>query len=216
MDATYLYVDRERRHTTDRPLREGADDVGNDEQLSMDLGVPVEKTGWNKWVDPKRHAGQVRKFLDRAGLPALPEEPWDFESHEACEINDMIRTILPDLESVSQPENADIVDQLVCFAGECFIQYLDARWIDLTNIPLGYNDSKSVSIYDGIKPGLAFEFEDWNAFTANLLVEFVVANEFIELYELPSVGFWKLRKGNEFGSTFSDLSSELAGRPPFM
>ncbi|WP_433658274.1 hypothetical protein ACQPW1_40460 [Nocardia sp. CA-128927] len=190
--------------------------MSDDEQLTMDLDVNAEQSEWATWVDRDRHAAQVRNFLSRAGLPPLPEEPWDFESHEICGVNDMIRKILPDLESVSQPENADIVDQLVCFTGECFVQYLDARWVDLSNIPPGYNDSERVSIYDGIRPGLVFEFENWKTFTANLFVEFIVENEFIELYELASVGFWLLRGDNDLGQSFADLGAESTGQPPFV
>ncbi|MFB8281872.1 hypothetical protein [Nocardia colli] len=190
--------------------------MGNDEQLSMDLGVPVKQSEWDKWVDRERHAAQVKIFLKRAGLPELPQEPWDFESHEICGVNEMIQEILPDLASVTQPENADIIDQLVCFTGECFVRYLDARWIDLTDIPPGYNDTDNVSIYRNVKPGLAFPYPNWTTFTANILVEFVIENEFIELYELASVGYWLLRGDNDLGQSFSDMGAESTGQPPFI
>ncbi|MEU2104414.1 hypothetical protein [Nocardia sp. NPDC019255] len=188
--------------------------MGNDEQLTIDLGVPVERTEWGKWVDPDRRAAQVRKFLERAGFSALPPEPWDFESREAIQISDMIVEIFPNMESVKLPENADVTDQLVCFIGECFIRYLDARWIDLTDMPPGYNDFAGILIYDDIRPGMAFRFPDWKTCTAELLVKFVVEQEFIALMELVSVAFWRLRKDD--GPLFSDLSANLSDHPPFL
>ncbi|MEW1739350.1 hypothetical protein AB0346_25715 [Nocardia beijingensis] len=188
--------------------------MGNDEQLTIDLGVPVERTEWGKWVDPERRAAQVRKFLDRAGFSALPPEPWDFESDEAVQVSDMIVKMLPDVEAITLPENSDIVDQLVCFIGECFIRYLDARWLDLTDMPPGYNDCEGASIYDDIRPGVAFKFEDWNTCTAELLVRFVVEREFIALLELVSVAFWRLRKDD--APFFSELITNFPGYPPFM
>ncbi|MET8873104.1 hypothetical protein [Nocardia sp. NPDC004604] len=54
--------------------------MGNDDRLSMDLGVPAERTEWAKWVDPDRRAAQVRKFLEQIGFPDRPLTPWEFES----------------------------------------------------------------------------------------------------------------------------------------
>jgi hypothetical protein len=187
--------------------------VGNDEQLTMDLGVPVEQTEWGKWVDPARRLVQVRKLLDRAELPALPPEPWDFESDEAVQISDMIAEIFPNLEAVTIPANVDNVDQLVCFIGEWFIQYVDARWIDLTEMPSGYNDCEDISIYDDIKPGIAFKFQDWKTCTAELLVKFVIEHEFISIIELVSVAFWRLRKDD--APLLSELSTNFSDHPPF-
>ncbi|BDT96354.1 hypothetical protein IFM12275_63300 [Nocardia sputorum] len=188
--------------------------MGNDEQIIMDLGVPVEQAKWGIWVAPDRHAAQVRKFLDRAGLPALPQEPWDFESDEADQISDKIAELFPDVKAVTLPENADNVDQLVCFIGEWFIRYLDARWLDLADMPPGYNDCEDFSIYDDIKPGIAFKFQGWKTCTAELLVYFVVEHEFIDIIELVSVAFWRLRKGST--PLFSELSTNFSGHPPFM
>lgn len=185
-----------------------------DSQLSMDLGVSAEPTEWDKWVDQGRHKAQARKILDRAGLPALPPEPWDFEKEESLRLNGAVDEILPDFQAVSLPGNADIVDQVACLAGAWFVQYLDARWIDLTKFPRGYNDSKQVSVYDRINPGLSFKFDGWTTFTANLLVEFIVENEFLDIIELTSVGFWRLRKDDT--PRFADLSTSFPDHPPFV
>lgn len=188
--------------------------MGTDDQLSMDLGVEVELTAWDKWVDAERRATQARKLCKRAELPALPQEPWDFESSEVIQLSETIAELFPDMEAVTLPENADNADQLVCLIGEWCIRYLDARWIDLTKIPTGYNDCE-LSIYGDVKPGIAFKFEGWKACSAELLVQFVVENEFIDMAELVSVAFWRLRK-DEGGPLFSDLSTGFPDHPPFM
>ncbi|MCP2276931.1 hypothetical protein SAMN04244553_4051 [Nocardia amikacinitolerans] len=189
--------------------------MGTDDQLSMDLGVEVELTAWDRWVDPERHAAQARELCNRAALPAMPQEPWDFESREVIQLSETIGELLPDLEAVTLPENADTVDQLVCLIGEWFVRYLDARWIDLNKIPSGYNDCE-LSIYRDVKPGIAFKFDGWKACSAALLVQFVVENEFINIAELVSVAFWRHRRADEGGFLLSELRTSLPDHPPFI
>ncbi|WP_280427195.1 hypothetical protein [Nocardia brasiliensis] len=186
-----------------------------DDQLSMDLGVTAEQTAWGTWADPERRKAQVRKLLVRAELPAaLPVEPWDFESDEAAQLSETIAELFPDLDAVRRPENADTVDQLVCLIGELFVQYLDARWLDLTGMPAGYNDCDDLTIYDEIKPGIAFTFANWTTCTADLLVCFVVENEFVNIVELVHVGFWRLHKDDV--PSFAEIGTGyFSEHPPF-
>ncbi|WP_231951902.1 hypothetical protein [Nocardia terpenica] len=191
--------------------------VGNDEQLGMDLDLDVEESAWAKWVDPQRHAAQARKFLQRAELPALPPEPWDFESDEASQINDVVAELFPDIEAMYLPDNADLVDQLVCFTGEWFVKYLDAQWIDIAkykDMPSGYNDCGDKHFYPGIEPGIAFKFEGWKTCSAEFLTEYIIENEFISIIELVSVSFWRLRK--EGAPSFSEARQDFPYHPPFM
>ncbi|MFI6958691.1 hypothetical protein ACIBJI_35150 [Nocardia sp. NPDC050408] len=188
--------------------------MGNDDQLGLDLVVDVKPNAWVTWVEPQRRTAQVRKLLNRAELPALPSEPWDFESDEAIQINDVIAELFPDITAATLSENADLVDQLVCFLGEWFIRYLDAQWCDLTDMPSGYNYCKDMSIYDDIKPGIAFKFMDWKTCTAECLVKFVIEHEFLDIVELVSVGFWRLHKDG--GPLFSDLGESFPDHPPFV
>ncbi|WP_024799365.1 hypothetical protein [Nocardia sp. BMG51109] len=187
----------------------------DDEQIGLDISVDVEPSAWAAWADPQRQSAQTRKFLKRAGLPALPAEPWDFESDEAVEISDMIAERFPDIKDVTIPENSDLVDQLVCFTGEWFIRYLDARWCDLTDMPPGYNDCPDVTIYGDIKPAIVFPFRDWKTCTADFLVKYVVENEFLNLVELVSVAYWRLRK-DDGSPSFSELRTTLPDHPPFV
>ncbi|WP_330249663.1 hypothetical protein OG874_25500 [Nocardia sp. NBC_00565] len=185
--------------------------MGNDEQLGLDF--EIEQTEWGKWVDSQRRATQVRKLLNRAELPALPSEPWDFESDEAVQISDVIAELFPDIKDAALSESADLLDQLVCFTGEWFVRYLDAQWCNLTDMPSGYNDCKDMSIYDGIKPGIAFKFENWTTCTAELLAKYVIEHEFLDIVELVSVAFWRLRKDGS--PLFSELSTNFPDHPPF-
>lgn len=123
-------------------------DVG-DEQLSMDLGV--EQTAWGKWVDPERHATQVRKFLDLAGLDDLPPELWPEDSPELQRLNDICRRLFPDSETPYLPNNQDGTDSFICFFGACFVKYMDGEWIDHTEYgPDG-------SFYsEGVNPALRY------------------------------------------------------------
>ncbi|RJO72172.1 hypothetical protein D5S18_23690 [Nocardia panacis] len=188
-----------------------------DEQIGFDFGVDVaERTAWETWVDSKRRAAQIRKLLGRAGLPALPSEPWDFESDNAIQVSEVIAELFPDMESVTLPANADRIDQLACFIGEWFVRYLDAQWVDLAkhkDTPAGYNDYDGFSFYNGIKPAVAFGFAGWKTCTAELLVKYVVETEFLNIVDLVAPAYWKLRK--EDGS-FADLRRNLPDHPPFL
>ncbi|WP_040829461.1 hypothetical protein [Nocardia jiangxiensis] len=153
--------------------------MGEDEQLGMDLGVPVERTAWARWVDPDRRGGQLRKFLDRIGLPDLPEQAWEFESAEASRIGEVIAEVFPDIETATAPENADLADQLVCFVGECFVRYAGAQWYDQARYSQTRewtDDLEYVSLYEGIEPAVAFTAEsgDSSSYTAGYLVSYTV------------------------------------------
>ncbi|WP_067795553.1 hypothetical protein [Nocardia beijingensis] len=104
--------------------------VGNDEQLTIDLGVPVEQTEWGKWVDPDRRKAQAQKFMDHAGISRIPSEPWPEDSAEVKRLDPIVAELFPDMATAMAPENADMVDAFICFVGECFIRFAGARWFD--------------------------------------------------------------------------------------
>ncbi|MFI6997040.1 hypothetical protein [Nocardia sp. NPDC050175] len=123
--------------------------MSDDEQLTMDLGV--ERTDWGKWVAPERQAVQVRKFLEYAGLDALPPKLWPEDSPELQRLNDTCRELFPDSDMPYRPENQDMTDAFICFFGECFVRYVDGEWVDHTE----YGTDKS--FYDGgVNPALRY------------------------------------------------------------
>ncbi|NKY25614.1 hypothetical protein [Nocardia gamkensis] len=128
--------------------------MGNDEQLTMDLGVPVEQTAWGKWVDPDRRAAQVRKFMDYAGIREIPSEPWAEDSAEVERLDSIIADLFPDLATAMRPEKADMTDAFICFIGECFIKYAGAEWIEYKWF------GRDHSFYDHVNPALLFDTLD--------------------------------------------------------
>ncbi|GAB2709676.1 hypothetical protein [Nocardia thraciensis] len=188
----------------------------NDDQLGFDIPVDTttEETPWAMWADPQRQAAQVRKLLTRAELPALPSEPWDFEKDEPNQLNDVVAELFPDLDAVKQ--DADVADQLVCMIGQWFTKYLDATWVDVTGLPTtGINDTTALTLYAGFTPALAFPHPGWKTCTADVFVEYVVANEFLRIVELVGPGYWRLRKAGQGGPLFSELAHD-SDAPPFM
>ncbi|MEU1547450.1 hypothetical protein [Nocardia sp. NPDC005745] len=123
--------------------------MGTDEQLTMDLGVPVEQTEWGKWVDPDRRAAQVRKFLNHAGLQRLPSKLWPEDSPDLDRLNDVCRELFPDPDTPYLPENQDMTDAFICFLGACFEKYVDGEWVDHTE----YGHDKSF-YGGGVNPAL--------------------------------------------------------------
>ncbi|RJO75090.1 hypothetical protein D5S18_17075 [Nocardia panacis] len=147
----------------------------SDEQIGFD--IDVEQTVWGKWVDPARRAAQVRRFLDRIGLSALPPKVWEFESPEASRIGGVIADLFPDTETAVAPENSDVADQFVCFVGECFIRYAGARWYDHARYGRTSEDSdiEPVELYQGIEPGVVFDPDSGSrSYTAGYLVGYTV------------------------------------------
>ncbi|MGW5374836.1 hypothetical protein ACWESM_05310 [Nocardia sp. NPDC003999] len=127
--------------------------VGNDEQLTMDLGVPVEQTEWGKWVDPDRRAAQVQKFMDYAGIREIPSEPWPEDSAEVERLDSIVAELFPDLATAMAPENADMADAFICFLGELFIRFAGAHWESYKWF------GRENSFYDHINPLLEYGFD---------------------------------------------------------
>ena len=188
-----------------------------DDQLGFDiqLDARAEQTAWDEWVAPQRRGAQVKKFLERAGLPALPPEPWDFESDEAYRINDVVSELFPDIETVKLPENWDLADQLACTIGAWFVQYINAQWCDMTqysHLSGGFNDTRDISLYQNYKPGIVFEFDNWRSCTAEFLVQYVIEDEFLPIIELSSVGFHR----RDSPDSIRKMRYSLPDHPPFM
>ncbi|MEV6321909.1 hypothetical protein AB0M45_12040 [Nocardia sp. NPDC051787] len=139
--------------------------MGNDEQLIMDLGVPVEQTEWGKWVDPARRKAQARKFLDYAGIREIPSEPWPEDSAEVKRLDPIVAELFPDLATAMAPENADMADAFICFIGECFIRFAGAEWVDFEWF------GRENSFYDHVNPALRCETEDEDEFTVWGLID---------------------------------------------
>ncbi|WP_433710487.1 hypothetical protein ACQP2U_29695 [Nocardia sp. CA-084685] len=146
--------------------------MGSDEQFGLDLGVPVEQTEWGKWVEPARRKEQVRKFLDRAGLRAIPAKPWPEGAPELTQLDGVVAELFPDLATAMAPENADIADAFICFLGECFIEFTGAEWIDAPWFGREY------SFYDHVNPALQYGFADAEADTAWGLMKDVAGGNF--------------------------------------
>lgn len=132
--------------------------VGNDEQLGLDF--EVEQTEWGKWVDPDRRAGQVRKFLDYAGLQRIPSKPWPEGSAEVKRLNSIVAGLFPDMATAMAPENADMADAFICFIGECFIKLAGAKWVEFEWF------GRENSFYDHVNPALLMDTYDEDVDTA--------------------------------------------------
>src|SRR6478735_3298262 len=107
--------ERQRNLTGSRTRSDGSGGiiVGSDEQLGLDLGVPVEQTEWGKWVDPHRRKEQVRRFLDRAGLRTIPAKAWPEGAPELTQLDGVVAELFPDLATAMAPENADMADAFI-------------------------------------------------------------------------------------------------------
>ncbi|QIS08204.1 hypothetical protein [Nocardia arthritidis] len=127
--------------------------MGNDEQLSMDLGV--EQTEWGKWVDPQRREAQARKFMEYAGIEGIPAEPWPEDSPEVKRLNPIVAELFPDrVTAATATDTADMVDAFICFIGECFIKFAGAEWVEYKWF------GREHSFYEHVNPALLFDTYD--------------------------------------------------------
>ncbi|MFE7796129.1 hypothetical protein [Nocardia sp. NPDC057440] len=126
----------------------------DDEQMTMDLGVPVEQTAWGKWVDPNRRKAQAQKFMDHTGISRFPSEPWPEGSAEVKRLDPIVAELFPDMATAMSPENTDMVDAFICFIGECFIRFAGAEWIEYKWF------GREKSFYDHVNPALRFDTLD--------------------------------------------------------
>ncbi|WP_069166646.1 hypothetical protein [Nocardia altamirensis] len=128
--------------------------MGHDEQqIVLDLGVPVEQTEWGKWVDSDRRMAQVRKFLDYAGLREIPAAPWHEGDPELAKLDAAVADLFPDMATAMEPERADMADAFICFLGECFITFAGAHWEDYEWF------GRENSFYDHVNPLLEYGFD---------------------------------------------------------
>ena len=126
--------------------------MGTDEQLGLDF--EVQRTDWGKWVDPERRAAQARKFMDRAGIARIPDEPWPTNSPEVRRLDGLVTELFPDMETAMNPENADTADSFICFVGECYIKFVRAQWFDFEW------RGRNHSFYDSVNPALRWLEDD--------------------------------------------------------
>ncbi|MGF6888567.1 hypothetical protein ABIA39_007912 [Nocardia sp. GAS34] len=119
------------------------------------------RTPWGTWIDPHRRAGQVRAFLDHIGWTHLPAHLWDDHSPQVEQIGDLLSAWFPTHASLSDRDNTDRADQVVCFLGECMTTYAPGRWFDRrqhNDMHLVYMGEKNVpSLYDDIEPAIAVQ-----------------------------------------------------------
>ncbi|WP_157101406.1 hypothetical protein [Nocardia shimofusensis] len=120
--------------------------MGPDEQLGLDF--EVQRTAWGDWVDPERRKAQARKFMDRAGIARIPNQPWGAGAPEVQRLNALVAELFPDMETATKSENAATVDEFICFVGECYIKFARAEWFDFEW------HGREHSLYDSVNPAL--------------------------------------------------------------
>lgn len=126
--------------------------MGTDEQLGLDF--EVQRTDWGKWVDPERRAAQARKFMDRAGITRIPNQPWATDSPDVKRLDALVTELFPDMDTAMRPENSDTTDAFICFVGECYIKYARAQWFDFEW------RGRDHSFYDDVNPALRWFSDD--------------------------------------------------------
>ncbi|MBF6548695.1 hypothetical protein [Nocardia brasiliensis] len=123
--------------------------MGTDDQLGMDLGVPLEQSAWAKWVDVDRRKAQAQKFMDRIGIQGMPDEFSWFEGAEEA-ANTVVSEMFPKLELPESEAEPDLVDTFVCFLGEYLTEFAGAEWYDS---PV----NRELSIYTDVNPALRYQ-----------------------------------------------------------
>ncbi|KZM68488.1 hypothetical protein [Nocardia terpenica] len=149
-------------------------------QIPMDLGVEIDaKTqAWLDWIAPERQEAQVQRFLEYAGLDAIPSEPWPEGAPELAKLSVVVTELFPTMETAMAPENSDTADMFLCFLGECFIKFTGAKWI---NAPWF---GREYSFYDNINPSLEYGVSDTEGNTAYGLMIDIIEYGFSDTAEM--------------------------------
>ncbi|MEV6555634.1 hypothetical protein AB0M22_07955 [Nocardia sp. NPDC051756] len=117
-----------------------------DEQMSMDLGVPVEPSDWARWVNVDRRKAQAQKFLDRIGIQGIPDEfSWFGDVEKSANI--ALSEAFPGMELPTPETRSNLVDPFVCFLGEYLTKIAEAEWYDS---PV----DRERTIYENVNPAL--------------------------------------------------------------
>ncbi|WP_330252729.1 hypothetical protein OG874_42900 [Nocardia sp. NBC_00565] len=138
----------------------------------------------------------MKKFLERAGLRAVPAMPWPADSPDVKRLDVLVAELFPDMATAMNSENADIADAFICFLGECYIKFARAQWFDYEW------RGREHSFYDHVNPALRWRFDDGG----NDADEEVTAWSLMESVAMSS----KYEEG--FSSVAYDLRNDYARR----
>ncbi|MFE9575334.1 hypothetical protein ACFYO1_03025 [Nocardia sp. NPDC006044] len=118
--------------------------MSDDPQMMIDLGdvdltpihrqVPPGPPEWVRWFS--QMDAQLAKFATET-IPALPQPIWSDEAIER--VAEVFDGLFPDIETVDDPANAEIVDQFIRWLGECYTHYSDETWWYSTYGPALYD-----------------------------------------------------------------------------
>ncbi len=92
--------------------------------------------------------------MDRAAIARIPATPWPAGSPEVHRLDALVAELFPDIETTTKPENADTVDEFICFVGECYIKFARAQWFDFEW------RGREYSFYDSVNPALRWLGDD--------------------------------------------------------
>ncbi|WP_282786121.1 MULTISPECIES: hypothetical protein [unclassified Nocardia] len=89
---------------------------------------------WQEWARPERIAAQVDRLF-AATLPAVPGVPPMPEADRYSDtmlnwVADAFEHLLPDGDALTEPDNADLADQFVCYIGETLRQRAGGEWFN--------------------------------------------------------------------------------------
>ncbi|WP_040840043.1 hypothetical protein [Nocardia brevicatena] len=149
----------------------------------MDQGIDTaaqDDPEWVVWSSPQR----IQAAVDKLFGETLPRIPADWKVHTGSAepigpmpmgidrysdemalhwIDDAFDYFFPGEDSVFEPDNAEIVDQFVCYIGEYFVRHCDGRWI---------NDPEAGVLHD-FGPTICYDWTSAADFPMNLLLDSV-------------------------------------------
>ncbi len=98
-------------------------DLGDVDLTPIGRPIPPGPPEWVEWF--RQMNSQLRKFATET-IPDLPQPIWSADAIER--VAEVFDRIFPDLESIEDPANADVVDQFIRWFGECAVHYHGDEW----------------------------------------------------------------------------------------
>lgn len=155
------------------------------------LDKPIDQAAqndpdWIVWSQPERVAEQVDMLFTET-LPRVPAD-WTKPSGELAGpmpegldrydpdlksgwLVDVFDYFFPDDDSLYEPENAEVLDQFVCYIGEYLVRECDGRWV---------NDPEA-RIFGNFGPTIRYSWDEEIDYPLNLLFEAVEASDFMRV-----------------------------------
>ncbi|MET8799517.1 hypothetical protein ABZV91_24360 [Nocardia sp. NPDC004568] len=151
----------------------------------MDFDEAAQQhSAWVEWSRPQR----IAEAIDHLFTDTLPAVPTDWRTHSGKALGPMpqgvdrysnemagnwlseaFRYFFPDDDALTESDNAELVNQFICYIGDYFVRHCDGRWV---------NDPEAKVLHE-FGPAICYDWTTDIDYPVNLLFDAAETDGFI-------------------------------------